>query len=134
MDKKQLDIQEVQDFWSMNPMIYNSDKSESPEQIFENSVSKVRMKGWFRQEPNKPLFSNLIDYSSLKNKNILEIGHGVGFLAKEFIGAGVKYTGIDLSTFHHEICLKLFGYHDNSKFYLGNAEDLPFEDNSFKNV
>ena len=45
MDKKQLDLQEVQDFWSMNPMIYNSDKSESPEQILESSVSKVRMKG-----------------------------------------------------------------------------------------
>jgi hypothetical protein len=58
VDKKQTEIQDVQDFWSMNPMIYNSGKSESPEQIFENSVSKVRLKVWFSQESNKPFFSN----------------------------------------------------------------------------
>ena len=134
MDKKQIDIQDVKHFWSKNPMIYNSAKSMSPEQILENSVSKMRLKGWYLQEPNKKLFSNLIDFSSLKNNNVLEIGYGVGFLAREFIDVGAKYTGIDLSSFHHEICLKLFGHNNNSKFYLGNAEDLPFEDNSFDYV
>jgi len=105
MDKKQLNIQDVKDFWTKNPMIYGSDKRKNPEQLLENSVSKLRQKGWFLQEPNKKLFSNLIDYSSLKNNNILEIGYGVGFLAREFIDAGAKYTGIDLSSFHHETCL-----------------------------
>ncbi len=69
MDKKQIEIQDVQDFWTKNPMIYNSAKSISPEQILENSVSKIREKGWYMQESNKKLFSNLIDYSSLKNNN-----------------------------------------------------------------
>ena len=116
MDKKQIDIQDVKHFWSKNPMIYNSAKSMSPEQILENSVSKMRLKGWYLQEPNKKLFSNLIDYSSLKNNNVLEVGYGVGYLAREFIDAGAKYTGIDLSSFHHEICLKLFGHHEIQSF------------------
>ena len=116
MDKKQLNIQNVKDFWTKNPMIYNSAESISPEQILENSVSKIREKGWYMQESNKKLFSNLIDYSSLKNNNVLEVGYGVGYLAREFIDAGAKYTGIDLSSFHHEICLKLFGHHEIQSF------------------
>jgi SAM-dependent methyltransferase len=134
MDKKQNDIQEVQDFWTKNPMTYGIDKNKNPEQIIENSVSKLRLTGWFLQEPNKSLLSNLIDYSSHKDKNVLEIGHGVGFLAREFIEAEAKYTGIDLSSFHHKHCMEIFGHHDNAKFYLGNAEELPFEDNSFDYV
>ncbi len=69
MDKKQIDIQDVKRFWTKNPMIYGSDKRKNSEQLFKNSVSKLREKGWFLQEPNKKLFSNLIDYPSLKNYN-----------------------------------------------------------------
>jgi hypothetical protein len=41
MDKEQIDIQDVQDFWTKNPMIYGSEKHMYPEQLLENSVSKT---------------------------------------------------------------------------------------------
>jgi len=125
------EINEVRNFWSSNPMTYGMGKSKTPEEVRNNSASVIMKKAWFGQDDDKPIFSKLIDFDSLKGKRVLEIGHGVGWLAREFINSGAIYTGIDLSAYHHEICDKLFPDTNNARFILGNAENMPFEDRYF---
>ena len=126
-----LEIREVKKFWSENPMTYGMGKFKTPKDVCNHAAAIMRKKAWFGQEKGKPILSNLIDFESLKGKRVLEIGHGVGWLAREFINAGAIYTGIDLSTYHHEICDKLFHNINNAEFILGNAENLPSEDRYF---
>ena len=125
------EINEVKNFWSSNPMTYGKDKLETPEDVCNHAVDIIRKKAWFGQEKGKPILSNLIDFDSLMGKRVLEVGHGVGWLAREFVNAGAIYTGIDLSSYHHEVCEKLFPNINNAEFILGNAENLPFEDRYF---
>jgi SAM-dependent methyltransferase len=124
------EINAVKNFWSSNPMTFGKDGLETPEDVCNHAAAIIREKAWFGQEEGA-IFSNLIDFDSLVGKRVLEIGHGVGWLAREFINAGAIYTGIDLSTYHHEICDKLFSNINNAEIILGNAEDLPFEDRCF---
>jgi len=134
-DKQKLPgISAVQDFWSKNPMTFSVWKGLSPDELLKQVVAKVRKKAWHAQEKDEPLYSNHIDYASLKDKKVLEIGYGTGWLSKEFISAGAIYTGIDLSTFHYDLCNLLFNREQNATFTLGNAENLPFEDNTFDYV
>ena len=61
----------------------------SPKEYFE----EVRSKKYF-VEKHIPKFANFKKY---KNKNVLEIGCGIGTDAIEFIRNGSNYTGIDFS-------------------------------------
>ena len=126
-----LEIREVEKFWSENPMTYGMGELKTPDDVCNHAAAIMRKKAWFGQDKGNPILSNLLDFDSLKGKRVLEVGHGVGWLAREFINAGAIYTGIDLSTYHHEICDKLFRNINNVEFILGNAENLPFEDKHF---
>ena len=88
------EINEVKNFWSSNPMTYGKGKLETPEDVCNHAAAIIRNKAWFGQEKGKPILSNLIDFDSLMGKRVLEVGHGVGWLAREFINAGAIYTGI----------------------------------------
>ena len=129
--QEESDISDVKEFWTKNPMTYGSSRRISPDDICMQASEGMRRRAWYGQGEGKPVLSNLIDYTFFKGKNVLEIGHGVGWLAKEFISIEANYTGIDLSTYHHNLCKKYFSSFDNARFILGNAENLPFEDNSF---
>jgi Methylase involved in ubiquinone/menaquinone biosynthesis len=70
--------------------------------------------------------------SSSKHLNVLDVGTGAGFLALLFAEMGHKVTGIDLSlgmlekAKHNAQNMGL-----DIEFSHGDAENLPFEDNSF---
>jgi len=76
--------------------------------------------------------NRLIDWQSAKNKDVLEIGLGIGADGTRWVAYARSYTGIDLTdsavkaTRHHFRLLSLKG-----NILKGNAESLPFEDNSF---
>ncbi|MGB9697201.1 MAG: class I SAM-dependent methyltransferase [Ignavibacteria bacterium] len=101
----------------MNERVYN----QSP----DNLRSKDRRE---RLEINK-----VVDYC-LKNgkiKNVLDVGCGSGLFAEEFFKRGLKVTGIDLNPDMIEVAWQ---YLPEGNFYVGEAENLPFEDNSFDMV
>lgn len=71
-------------------------------------------------------------FSKLKNKDVLEIGCGVGTDGLEFANSGSNYMGIDFSNASVELAKKNFilhGYKPN--IFIEDAENLPFVDNSF---
>lgn len=77
-----------------------------------------------------PVVPDFIDHYSLTNEDsLLDVGCAKGFMLHDFKNAlpNLKVTGIDVSTYAIENCLEAV-----SEFCtVGNAVELPFEDNAF---
>jgi ubiquinone/menaquinone biosynthesis C-methylase UbiE len=79
-----------------------------------------------------PWIKKTIDRFDINNKNVLEIGFGVGSDHLNLARRGARMHGIDLTPKHLEITrarLGLYGF--SSKLLIGDGEDLPFPDNCF---
>ena len=82
--------------------------------------------------PKAPPFSDLIDYSSIRNKDVLEIGCGMGAHAAVFAQAGANVIALDLTEKAVEMSnrrFQLFGI-SNARAVQADAEQLPFPDSS----
>ena len=80
----------------------------------------------------EPYISDFADFSSSKDKKVLEIGVGLGADHQEFITSGATTYGIDLtlrSIKNTETRLKLWDLKSNLS--VGDAEKLVFDDNYF---
>ncbi|HBU06883.1 MAG TPA: hypothetical protein DEB09_02260 [Candidatus Magasanikbacteria bacterium] len=64
----------------------------------------------------------------VKDREILDVGAGNGRLSLRLAKAGAKVTALDVS---EEMLNKLKSKNQKIKVVIGEAEDLPFEDNSF---
>jgi SAM-dependent methyltransferase len=83
-------------------------------------------------EPYIPEFAGFADTAG---QRVLEIGVGLGADHEQFARAGAQLTGIDLTPRAIELTgrrLAAFGL--TSRLQVGDAENLPFEDNSFDMV
>jgi len=88
------------------------------------------------------LHINLYTIEALKlapNNNILEIGMGNGFFVKDILSANefIRYTGCDFSEVMVDEASKIneeYVKAGTAKFYLANAEQLPFNDEEFDKV
>ena len=81
-------------------------------------------------------FQSMIEFLiKSPSKNLLEVGCGMGTDTIVFAKNGFNVTGIDLTPAHIELAEKLFSlYNSKGTFLKGNAEDLPFDDNSYGGV
>ena len=89
-------------------------------------------KAYFGQKSNKPFFSNLITCNDLSNKNVLEVGCGLGSHSQALAERGCKLTSIDLASKSIEVTsrrLKLRNLKAN--VIKADCEKLPFDDNTF---
>lgn len=77
----------------------------------------------FEQDKLFPLLGNL------ENKIVLDVGVGTGRLTKKLIKSGADLTVLDISKQMLKILQKKIK--KDIKVVLGNAENLPFVDNSF---
>ena len=83
-------IIKVKKYWNRQPCnIKFSRKKFLSKEYFE----EVKKKKYF-VEPHIPRFA---EFNKYKNKNVLEIGCGIGTDAIEFIKRGCRYYGIDFS-------------------------------------
>ena len=83
----------------------------------------------------EPYIIDFAEFESSKNKNVLEIGVGLGADHQKFVEGGAITCGIDLTARAVENTkarLKLFGL--ESSLSVGDAENLQFDDNSFEVV
>jgi ubiquinone/menaquinone biosynthesis C-methylase UbiE len=119
---------QVQDFWTTFPMVYGP--TTTPEMVFENMENVLRSEYRHMQKPGEPLLANLLDYSALKGKRVLEIGFGTGWLMNELIRSGAEVHGIDLSRSHEGLCRYRFR-NEAVTLQVASAENIPYPDNTF---
>jgi len=74
----------------------------------------------------------LVDFSKYNNKQILEIGCGVGIDLIRFARNGAKVTGVDLAEKSIDLAKKNFAFNGvEGDLRVMNGEQLEFDDNSF---
>ena len=99
----------------------------------EHSKKKFLTKAYFDEIREKKYFVekhilNFANFKKYENKDVLEIGCGIGTDAIEFIKNNSKYVGIDLSDISLEICksrIKAYGFDKkNITLINDNCEEL----------
>jgi len=128
-------------FWESNPMRYDWNEKNSYDIgsiDFYNEIDRLFFSEVKAIMPwKKTPFDNLIDFNSLKNKSVLEIGVGVGSHAALIAPHTMSYKGIDLTEYASNMTLKrmeVFTLKKNFEIIQMNAEKLDFPDNSFDMV
>jgi 2-polyprenyl-3-methyl-5-hydroxy-6-metoxy-1,4-benzoquinol methylase len=91
----------VKEFWDRRPCnIRHSDKEIGTKEYFD----EVTKRKYFVESHIKP-FAN---FEACKDKDVLEVGCGIGTAAQSFIEHGARYTGIDVSPYSIELAKKRF--------------------------
>ena len=111
----------IQNYWNKQPCNVKHSKKKYLSKEYFNEVKKKK----YFVEPHIKSFA---EFKKYKNKNILEIGCGIGTDAMEFIKFGANYIGIDYSDKSIDICkkrLKLLNLKNKkADFFYGDAENL----------
>jgi len=129
--KKESNIyQQIEDFWSfqLNNEIYLRNHPEirrGTKEYFKIILDSRKKFIYY--------FPSMISHlKKAPSKNLLEVGCGMGTDSFVLNKNGFDVTGIDLSSGHLKLAKKLFRlFAKKESFMKGNAETLPFPDNSF---
>lgn len=107
-------------YWNRQPCNIKHSKKKFLSKAFFNEISKKR---YFVESHIK----QFAEFKKYKNKNVLEIGFGIGTDAIEFLKYGANYHGIELSNKSFDITKKrieLFKLSKNSILISDEAENL----------
>jgi len=111
-------IEDVKEYWNNQPCNVKHSKKEIGSKEYFDEVERKR----YSAEPHIPRFA---DFSSWKNKKVLEIGCGLATEGINFALNGAEYTATDLSSESLDLAKKRFEvYNQEGNFYLGNSEEL----------
>ena len=107
-------------YWNRQPCnIRHSQKKFLSKEYFD----EVAKKRYFVESHIK----NFVQFKKWRNKNVLEIGFGIGTDAIEFLKNGANYKGIELSNKSYEVTKKrieLYNYSKKSFLICDEAENL----------
>ena len=114
-------LNKVKKYWNKQPCNINHSKKKFLSKEYFDAVKKKK----YFVEKHIPKFA---DFKKYKNKNVLEIGCGIGTDAIEFIKNGAKYTGIDYSDKSIQIVKRRIEVYNlkknNPKVFVDNCENL----------
>lgn len=118
MSVNEHNIDDVKKYWNKRPCnILHSSKEIGTKEYFD----EVERKKFFVE----PHILSFTQFETWKDKEVLEIGCGIGTAAINFAKHGASYTGIDLSEESLNLTKKRFEvYNLNGNFYCHNAESL----------
>ncbi len=115
----------VHDFWQANPCGTKFARAEIGTRQFFDEVERHR----YATEWHIP---EVIQFERWRNRDVLEVGCGLGTDGINFARAGARYTGIDLTESSIELVEKRFELERlKACLQVADAEALPFEDASF---
>jgi ubiquinone/menaquinone biosynthesis C-methylase UbiE len=122
-------INDIKSYWDANPCNSNYSAQQNRKKYFQ----EITYKRYHGREWHVPIIANFGEY---RDKDVLEIGCGIGTDGLEFAKNGARYVGIDLSAISIELSKERFALFDvMGTFRVVNAEEgLPFPDNSFDHI
>ena len=118
-------LKQVEEFWNKNLCGKHFIDAEYPAEDFFKQYREFR----YRKEHH---LNYHIDWQTAKNKDVLEIGSGIGADGTRWAKYAKSYTAIDLTNEavkSTKLHLKALGLKGNS--LKGNAESLPFHGDAF---
>lgn len=131
---------EIMNWWGDNKpdldaYIVGSENIEEGSWLYYKNTDRK----WFKWHhpwaaTNFPLFQKWIDYSSLLDKRVLEIGPGVGTMFENFCGLGIEVHALELNypcAYLTHRRTELNNFKGKGYVYQADAENIPFKDNSF---
>jgi ubiquinone/menaquinone biosynthesis C-methylase UbiE len=115
----------VHDFWQANPCGAKFAGLPMGSREFFLAVERHR----YETEWHIP---EVVRFDRWRDKQVLEIGCGLGTDAINFARAGAHYTGVDLTERSIELVERRFAYESlSATLRTADAENLPFADNTF---
>jgi ubiquinone/menaquinone biosynthesis C-methylase UbiE len=120
-----VEIGAVHDYWQADPCAAKLAKNEPGTREFYDEIERAKL----RVEPHEPAFA---EFDKWAGRNVLEIGCGVGIDTARFARAGASITAIDLTEAAAGLANRLLQLEGlPGQAIVGNAEELPFVENSF---
>jgi len=115
----------VRAFWQKHPCGTKFTQAQPGSRQFYESVEAHR----YEKEWHIPAAAG---FANSKDRDVLEIGCGLGTDGAQFAQAGANYTGIDLTEAAVDLARRRFElFNLPGKFRVADAEQLDFPDNSF---
>ena len=113
--------------WTADPCGPVVELEPGTREYFEELVEARHEYGpWMREE---------LGYAYTGGMDVLDVGCGQGIDVSQYAEAGANVTGIDLTPKHAELAAKhVASIGLEAEIINGDAEQLPFEDNSFDRV
>ena len=127
----------VKEWWNANPFTYLMDNKEIvPDWAFFRNIDRKIIKWMPWAQKGYPLLSNVIDYSQLKGKKVLDIAVGTGWTTENLVRAGAHVTAIDLTPQAVELTRKRLelNHVTAEQVMVADAQELPFADATFDYV
>ncbi len=128
----------IRDWWERNPMTYdwrrNVRQDVGTREWYEEVDRRLfdRKLMFFAHDDGERPFARLIPYSRLENKDVLEVGCGVGAHARLMAECGARVTAIDLTTTAVELTRQRFQLEKADVCVRQmDAEHMEFADESF---
>lgn len=119
------DLKDVEKFWDRNLCGRHFIKARYPSKEFFDEYIEFR----YRKEHH---LGSLIEWEKSRNKDVLEIGLGIGADGTKWAKYANSYTGVDLTDESVRAATLLFKLRGlNGNILKGNAESLVFNDNKF---
>ena len=116
---------QVRDFWQANPCGAKFAREEIGTREFFETVERHR----YETEWHIPA---VVNFERWRDRDVLEVGCGLGTDAARFARSGARYTGIDLTQRSIELARERFRQEGLAgEFQIGDAEQLSFPDDSF---
>lgn len=119
-------IEEVYNFWNNN-FLYSREITETAgTKEFFDAIDKLR------REDIEKFSYHLWQFDKHKNKKVLDIGCGPGWLVRNYAQNGAVVFAVDIANIAVELTKKMLEvYNLSATVQQANAEELPFEDNCF---
>lgn len=123
----QVTTEQVRSFWQANPLCVQGNPYQLGTADFFEFYNAQR-----EAIESIPYSYALHEYPDFKEKNVLDVGCGNGYVLSKYAAEGAEVFGIDITEAGVELCRKRFEYLKlKGDFRVADAQDIPFPDETF---